>query len=171
MRKRTFGAAFFGAVSIGCVILFSACASSVVPCAWVRLDMDGSVVYTSDTYAVVGAHVYFYENEDEMTADENRTNYDLSITFYPRILGKDTVGGEKTTTVDISSDCSMTVYINKTKEFYSENKKIYLNGSEITPKKRDDFDALLCLYFEDVAFIRGNPNGKLNGEVNVIQYR
>ena len=158
---------------ITCVLLSGsliAC-ENVVPGAWVKLDMDGYVVYTSNMYASGGDHVYLYDDEETAKDDKHHANYNMAIVFFPRILGADTINDERTTIVDISSWYSMTIYINKGKEIYEEGKKIYLNDEELTASHVDDLDVLLCLTFEDFTFLRGNPNGQLNNVINRIEYK
>ena len=156
--------AFTATLSVGC-------GGSVVPCAWVEFKSDLLVVYTSNMYASGGEHIYLYESEELAQNDKYHTEQSLSVTFYPRILGADTVDGRKTTIVDISKYSDMTVYVYKDKTLYSPEKSIYLNGSKLTPTNVNDLDLIYALHFEDVPLERGNPNGSINGKVNVIEYK
>ena len=150
-----------------CVCGISAC-GSVVPVAWIRLEAGGGqVYYTADMYAITGAHIYLYENETDNSPV-------IEISFSPRILGADTVDGVRTTTVDISGPYAMYITVNKNNSIYSDDKAFYLNGAE-TPLVPDRFDesyaSFKTLEFQNFGLIRGNPNGKINGVVNVIEYK
>ena len=158
-------------VLVALMACLTACFGSVVPAAWVKLDMEGHVVYTANMYPSSGDHIYLYESEQDAADDTYHADYALAITFYPRILGADTVNGERTTIVDISSYCTMTVYINKTKSVYAADKNIYLNGTKLVADLTNDFDTLLCLSFEHFTLERGNPGGRENGIINRIEYR
>ena len=157
-------------VSVMFCSVLSGC--GVVPAAWVKLDMSGYVVYTSNMYSSGGDHIYLYNTKEEAEADRYKAAYLMSIVFYPRILGADIlVDGKNTTTiVDISGAYSMQITINKTKSLYDANKKIYLNGVELQPATRDDYDVLLFLYFNNFTLVRGNPGGQANGFINMIKY-
>ena len=170
MKNRLLCFAFAVICVFSCAFAFSAC-ENVVPCAWVKLDMEGYVYYSSNMYASGGHHVYLYENQEASAADTYRAGYMMAITFYPRILGADTIEGVRTTTVDISRWYSMTVYISKSSSIYDEGKHIYLNGEVLEASQTDDLSSLLCLSFEDFSFVRGNPGGTLNNFVNVIEYK
>lgn len=153
-----------------CVVIMSSCIfDSVVPCAWVKLDMEGYIYYSSNMYASGGDHIRLYESEEH--ANQQYANPLLSIVFYPRICGAMDIDGVRTTTVDISSNYSMTIYVTKTESAYSPEKKIYLNGEQLEPSNVDDLDTLYCMTFEDFTFVRGNPNGHLNNFVNTIEYK
>lgn len=163
-------------ITLVCIFSFCFCLTgcfgeSVVPCAWVKLDMDGYIVYTANMYASGGDHIYLYETEEEAAEDRYHANYLVSVVFYPRILGADTIEGIKTTTVDISSNYSMTIYVNKTRSAYSAEKKVYLNDEEITSSQVDDLDVLLCMTFDNFTLVRGNPGGRMNNFVNKIEYK
>ena len=149
-------------------ISLSGCFGSVVPCAWVKLDMVGYIYYTSYVY---GDHIYLYENEENFSNDKYHADYELCVHFFPRILGADTVDDVRTTTVDISKNYSMIIYIIKDKPLYSTEKNIYLNGEKLIPVQIDDLDTLLCLTFENFTLVRGNPNGSFNNYVNTIEYK
>ena len=95
----------------------------------------------------------------------------MAITFYPRILGKDTINDEVTTTVDISKNYSMQVTVSKTAFSDYETRKVYLNGIALTPTSVNDQSSLYFLNFENFTFVRGNPNGHINGEINRIEYK
>lgn len=141
---------------------------AVVPVAWVRLDAGGGqVYYTADMYAMNGAHIYLYENETDNSPV-------IEISFSPRILGADTVDDIRTTTVDVSGPYAMYITVYKNNSIYSEEKAFYLNGAEIplVPDRSDDtYASFKTLEFQNFGLIRGNPNGKINGVVNVIEYK
>lgn len=145
---------------------FSAC-QRVTPAAWVELRAgDGYVVYTSDMYGITRAHIYCYDDDStEKTA--------IEITFIPRILGSDTVDGVKTTLVDVSGAYEMTVIVYKGSSLYSAEKDFYLNDVKLTPYPSASYDgeSIISLNFRDFTLVRGNPNGKLNGVINVIEYK
>ena len=152
---------------VACSVVLSAC-GSVVPCAWVRFESDGLVYYTSDMYGQTGDHIYIYETQEDADAKD----YAITVRFDPRILGLDTMNDVKTQTVDISKWHDMTVIIYKSKtDTYSSSKKVYLNGTALTPSTTSDLDSLVSYTFKNVNLVRGNPNGKINGYVNVIEYK
>lgn len=152
-----------------CCFCFSAC---VAPTAWVKLDMEGYVYHTTQMYASNIQHIYLYNSEAESVADaDSRVNYLLAIEFFPRILGTEVVNGEKTTLVDIASGADMQVTINKSASLFSTSKKIYLNDVALEPTSIQDLSTLYALTFKNVSLTRGNPNGKINGFVNKIQYK
>lgn len=161
----------FALLLLTCGIFLTGCFGSVVPCAWVRLDMDGYIYYSSNVYASGGDHIYLYETEEDAEGDKHHVNCILSVVFYPRILGADTVNGVRTTTVDVSAGYSMTVNVYKKKSLYSADKKVYLNGEQIEASNTYDSEYLRCLTFENFTLTRGNPNGHFNEIVNVIEYK
>ena len=147
----------------------SACQKEkVVPAAWVKLVSDrGYAVYTTDMYGYTDAHIYLYTDE---TCEEVM----LKIEFTPRILGPETVDGVKTTLVDLSYDpYTMYVYVYKTAEIYSEEKEVYLNGKKLTPayEERTASPYFITLQYVNFGLVRGNPNGKINGVINTIEYK
>ena len=150
---------------------FSLSGCGVVPCAWVSLDMEGYVYYSSDMYANVRSHIYLYESKAVAEADSD--DYMMTITFSTRILGADNMvdGIYTTTTVDISSPCSMYVNIYKNKAVFEENKKIYLNGVELVASDIYNDTNLRRYTFDNIALTRGNPNGQVNGVINMIEYK
>lgn len=160
-------------ISTICLFIFAICLTScgVVPCAWVKLDMEGYVIYTTHMYSSGGEHIYLYESEEMAEDDTYHSNYMIAISFYPRILGPDTIEGQRTTTVDISSESEMHVYINKNTSIYSPTKKVYLNGTPLEPTRFDDLSNLLCLTYIDFGLVRGNPNGQINNFINTIEYK
>lgn len=166
MKKRLF-ILFFALILVVCsVFAFTAC-NKVTPCAWVAFGNEGYIYYTADMY---GDHIIYYEDEADAEGDTYHANYAISISFIPRILGKSERNGVVCTTVEVTNNNSMTVYINKTKSIYDSNKKIYLNGIALTPSKTNDNNPLLCLTF-DINLERGNPGGKENDKLNIIEYK
>ena len=154
----------------GTLVSFTACngISGVTPCAWVSFDNEGYVYYTAN---VVGDHIIFYENEADAEGDTFHSNYAVCISFSPRILGKDERNGVVCTTVEVTKNNSMTVYIKKDKSTYGADKKVYLNGVALTPTTTNDWDELLCLNFENISLERGNPGGHANDVLNHIEYK
>ena len=65
----------------------------------------------------------------------------------------------------------MTVYIKTNSSIYSADKAIYLNGQKVTPTKAENLGSLAYITIEDINLIRGNPNGKINGVINIIEYK
>ena len=172
MKKRFFTGLFAVICLMFSLTLFTAC-GSVVPCAWVYLKMDGGyITYSSDMYGNAGDHVHYYLNEEDATSTANSV---LSIRFSPRILGADTVKIDdvdtRTTTVDISDYADMSIIIKTTSSIYAESKKIYLNGEELEPTQTTSSATIVCYLFQNVKFVRGNPNGHINGAVNSIEYK
>ena len=154
-------------------ILFAGCFESVVPAAWVHLKVDdGYVYYSTDMYASNRSHIYYFENQE---AAENLNNYMIEIIFYPRILGPEEVevDGEKikTTIVDISNYADISIYIRKASPIYSANKDIYINGEKINPTSINDYNTLVSILIQDAPLVRGNPNGRINGKINYIEYK
>ncbi len=142
-----------------------------VKCAWVALDMDGYILYTTNMYSSGGNHIYLYESEEDALDDHYHAAYMLSIVFYPRIMGPDTINGIKTTTVDIGSKYTMDVHINKNSSIYAQEKLVYLNDEALTYTNKYDYDTLLCLSFENFKFVQGNPKGKINNFINLVAYK
>lgn len=170
MKKKFFSVA----IALVCILVCGVCLSgcifeSVVPCAWVRLDMEGYIYYSATVYG--GDHICYYENAEDAENDRYHANCSITVTFFPRILGADTVDGVRTTTVDISRSYSMMVYVYKNKSIYSAEKKIYLNGQELQYSNVNDLENLVCYTFDNFTFVRGNPNGQANGFVNTIEYK
>ena len=151
---------------VTCSICLAAC-GKVVPCAWVKFNTEGTVVYTSDMYGQTGEHIYIYETQEDLDAN----NYAITVKFQPRILGVDTVDGVKTTTVDIGDWHDMTVTIYKSSSYYDADKHVYLNNTQLTPTNTSNLTNLVAYTFKNVNLVRGNPNGKINGYVNVIEYK
>ncbi|MBR1925756.1 MAG: hypothetical protein IJ837_02750 [Clostridia bacterium] len=152
------------------VLLFSFSGCGYVKCAWVQFKADdGKVVYTSDMYGNTGAHIYYYENDEKF---ENN-DYAMTISFSPRILGADTRNGEETTTVDMSEKNIIFVTIYKSSTIYSNIKSIYLNDKKLTPDEGEttENDYTISMSFLDFKFNQGNPNGKENDVINVIEYK
>ncbi|MBP5466842.1 MAG: hypothetical protein J6Y43_04710, partial [Clostridia bacterium] len=119
-----------------------------------------------------GGHIYLYENQEDAEDDKYHSNCALTVTFYPRIMGADTVDGVRTTTVDMANgNYAMNIYVYKNKSVYSPEKKVYLNGEELVASYEDDLEYLVALTFNDFVLVRGNPNGHINGFINVLEYR
>ena len=163
--------AFLFLVSI-CLCLV-ACGNGVTPVAYTRFVPEGDqyVYYSSDVYGLEHGQIEVYKDEDAFNATYAVT--DLSFSF-ERCLGADTLEDCKYTLVDVSKKkVYLTVYINKESEIYSADKNIYLNGEVLTPTSTWEGDVLLSLTYEDVtAFVRTNPNGKIdNSKVNTLEYK
>ena len=149
-----------------CSFNLAAC-ENVVPAAWISVKTEGGYFrYTTDMYGNASAHVYCYD-------DEELQNKAFEITFSPRILGPEEVEGKKTTLVDVSDKYAMYITIYKASSIYSETKTFYLNDSEtsLTPTKTDDYETLVYMEFNDFGLVRGNPNGKINGVINTLEYK
>lgn len=145
----------------------------VVPSAWVSLKMEGGyTTYTTDMYGNDRDHIYYYQSQEDAKDIEN---WVIAVNFIPRILGPEEVELDgkkvKTTIVDISTKADMNIYIKPTSSVYSGEKSIYLNGEKLTPSDTVISEYLCCYYFQDVELERGNPGGKINGKVNIIEYR
>ena len=149
-----------------------ACGTGVTPVAYTRFVPEGEqyVYYSSDVYGLEHGQIEVYKDEDEFKATYAVT--DISFSFR-RCLGADTLDDNKYTLVDVSKKVYLTVSINKQSEVYSADKKIYLNGEALTPTSTWEGDILLCLTYEDItAFVRTNPNGKIdNSKVNTLEYK
>ena len=153
-----------------CTFFFSAC-ETVAPAAWITLKTDGGTVYYStDMYASTRPHIRYYENEE----DEENGRPAIEIEFSPRILGPDEVDGVKTTLVDVAGFYAMYITVFKDRTIYSPDKAFYLNGSE-TPlvpyKTHDEYSSFASYEFEEFGLVRGNPGGRLNGFINVLEYK
>ena len=160
--------AVFVTVVLACSLV--ACDGGVVPCAWVTLDAEGYVVYTSYVYATSHGHIQLWESEEDANAQFG-TEF-IMITFYPRAMGSETVNDVRTILVDIGDNyLMMSVSINKTKASYDPNKRLYLNGELLTPTRVNDLDTLLFWEFESPKLVRGNPGGRANGYVNHLEYK
>ena len=147
-----------------CALSFSACGSAV-PTAWVKFNADGGkVYYSTDMYGINSPHISYYENE----TDESPV---ITINFSPRILGPDFNDGERKTTVDISGVYIMYITVYKDNDTYSDTKAFYLNDNALTPDRTNEYTDFISFEFEDFGLTRGNPNGRINGVVNVIEYK
>ena len=153
------------------ILFFAGC--GVVPTAWVYFKMPGGyTTYTSDQYGITSAHIYYFENE----ADKNdATNAAITIYFSPRIMGADdmvvdseTVRG---TTVDVSSYVDITIYVKTDSTIYAPAKKFYINGDEAVLTNSSESGPLAYYLIQNAPLLRGNPNGKIDGTVNIIEYR
>ncbi|MBQ7467223.1 MAG: hypothetical protein IJS74_04075 [Clostridia bacterium] len=154
-------------------LTFAGCAS-VVPGAWTKLKVDGGlVVYTANMYSSGGPAIVYYENPDDATGDRYYVNCAISISFYPRIMGKDERNGENTTIVDLSEKQAMSFSVSKTSEIYSPDKSVYLNGEKLTPETNGSSDGeyLKIMFFDNLKLKRGNPGGHENNVINVIEYK
>lgn len=156
------------ALTLSCSLV--ACNGGVVPVAWVALDADGYIVYTSYMYATSHGHIQWWESEEDANAQFG-TEF-IMITFYPRACGADTVNDVRTILVDVGdSYLMMSVSINKGKASYDPNKHLYLNGEMLTPTRINDLDTMLFWEFESPKLVRGNPGGRSNGYVNHLEYK
>ena len=167
-------------------ISFVGCAK-VTPIAYVtfKTQYEQVAVYTSHANSSY-AHIYVFDNEGIIpNSDDYAQPADytlacdsacaLSISF-KRNLGADTVNGTRATTCDIDRWQCMTVQINKSSETYAESKSLYLNGNKLVvdPSRNDsvyESEYSIIYYFENFGLKRGNPNGKINGVVNTLEYK
>ena len=170
MRRKVLSAAFCFLILVFCGVSLTAC--GVVPCAWIKLDMEGYVYYSTYMYPGSHAHIVYYESKEIADADTYETQYLLKITFFPRILGPADVDGERMTTVDVGQKyCEMQVEINKQNGYFDENKKVYLNGAALTASRTYDCEYFVQYSFENFKPVRGNPNGHFNNFINKIEYK
>ena len=177
MKKKIFNFVAFAVSLLSLALCLSGCIfDSVVPCAWVKLDMEGFVYYRSNMYASGGNHIELYESQEEFDSMFPQTL--IEISFYPRILGAyDDEDAGRVTTVDVSrpNQVSMQVVINKLPEnsLYSPSKGVYLNGELLTSNPEYDYssDAIVSWIFDNVPFVRGNPNGQYNHYINMLEYK
>ena len=162
--KTMFFGVFLSLCALG-ISFFAGC--GVTKGAWVEFQSEYHVYYTSYMYPTANAHICVYENEEH---GEFETPM-LTITFYPRILGPDTIDGKKTTIVDVSGRYyEMHVDIVKSSIIYSPEKSIYLNGTKLEGKIHD-LDTMIFFTYEDFGLICGNSSGSISGFVNVIEYK
>ena len=177
MKKRIFNFVALAVSLLSLTLCLSGCIfDNVVPCAWVKLDMEGYVYYRANMYASGGNHIELYESQEEFDSMFPQTL--IEIVFYPRILGAyDTEDEGRVTTVDVSrpNQVSMTVIINKLPEnsLYSPSKKVYLNGELLVSNPEYDYnsDAIVSWMFDNVPLVRGNPNGQFNEFINKLEYK
>ena len=159
----------------------------VTPIAYVEFVAENEqvVVYTSHMSSAY-PHIFVYDiaadipNADdfEQPADYRRAceeNCALYISF-KRNLGKDTVNGRDVLTCDIDGWQSMYVYVRKTSGLYAENKAFYLNGKKIVVSEYENSSTYEGEYYmtfsiENMGLKRSNPNGRINGVVNTIEYK
>ena len=152
------------------VLLFSFSGCGYVKCAWVKLTMDGGkVIYGNDMYGSTGSHIKYYESEE----DFENNDVAMTINFNPRILGPDTRNSETTTTVEMSKSNIIFVTLYKNHDIYSTEKSFYLNGVKLTPDEgyTQEVGNVVSMSFSDFKFKQGNPNGKENGVINIIEYK
>jgi len=152
------------------VLLFSFSGCGYVKCAWVQFKVDdGKVVYTSDMYGSINSHIKYYEsNEDFENGDEA-----ITISFSPRILGADTRNGEETTTVELTKSNIIFVTLYKSHSTYSAEKSFYLNGEKLIPDEGYTTETanIISMSFSNFKFKQGNPNGRENDVINIIEYK
>ena len=84
----------------------------------------------------------------------------------------------KTILIDMSSWCDMTVSIPKTigtevNPLYNADKAIYANGTMLVPSQDDSTTSYVSWTFRNVerVLVVGNPDGHINGIVNIIEYK
>ena len=177
MKKKVLNFVALAVSMLSIALCLSGCIfDSVVPVAWVKLDMEGYVYYTANMYASGGNHIELYESQAEF--EEMFPQTLIEITFYPRILGADDIEDVgRVTTVDVSrpNQVSMQVVINKLPEnsLYSPSKGVYLNGQLLVSNPEYDYssDAIVSWMFDNVPLVRGNPNGQFNNFINMLEYK
>ena len=151
---------------------FVACAASVTPVAYTRYIVSGEqyVYYSSDVYGLEHGQIEVWKNKEESEMQFGIA--DLCFRF-TKCLGADDLDDYRYTLVDLSNKTAdFKVDIYKGSDIYDENKKIYLNGEELTPVDTYNSDVLLILTFENVNFIRTNSNGSIdNTKVNTLEYK
>lgn len=162
-------------VLMGILLCFSlsACGEKVTPVAYTRFAAVGSqyVYYSSDVYGLEHGQIEVYKDEEEFGS--NYPSVDITFKF-SRCLGADTLNDVKYTLVDLSNKgVYLTVYILKSSEIYSADKKIYLNGVALVPTSTWEGDTLISFTYEGISsFARTNPNGKIDdSKVNTLEYR
>ena len=170
------------AVVFASSLLLSAC--GYVKTAWVHLKIDDTykVVYnTADMYNAL-RHISCYANEEDAISGDDCL---LSIRFTARSMGGEEVEVDeenlKTILVDVSNWCDMFVSIPKTlrgqytrpNPLYSASKHIYLNGEQLEVTQDNSSLEYVDWTFRHVEtkLILGNPDGHINGEVNIIEYK
>ena len=171
MKKRLFILLIALTLIVSCALAFTAC-NKVAPGAWVTLKNEGYTIYTSHAYPSGGYQIIFYENEADAEGDTHVSNAAICINFYPGILGADTRGDIRTTIVDIGKKyCEMHVVINKAAFPDYETRKMFMNGTELTPSAVQDESSLYFLTYNNFSPVRGNPNGQRNDVVNILEYK
>ena len=180
MKSKILGAKKFNILKMSVLLVFVLCCTMlsgcfVTPAAWVRLKMDtGYIWYSAYMYASGGAHIYYYESEEEYNKGKNGDSK-IEVEFFPRILGAEDVeiDGEtvRTTLVDVSRYSDMRFIVTKNSEVYSANKHVYINGEIVEPTSTFDSEYIVIYTFEDMSLVRGNPMGRRNNVVNVIEYK
>ena len=170
------------------VISFSACAGSkVTSFAYTSYRLvDNQVAYYDSI--MYGTHVYIFEDEsympngDDVKYKDNNAQYRMDcetnsiITIrYKRSLGVEEVNGDNATLVETDLWYFIEVSIKKSSSIYSTDKAIYLNGTKLEKNNKNDsiydYDSLIIYHFEDCGLKRSNPNGKINGVINYIEYK
>lgn len=152
--------------------IITGCFGSVVPVARVHFKQKGGYVHFSTSmYAGAAGHIMYYETLE----DKENNNYTISISFFPRVMGIENVtyDGEEIQTqlVDISDYVDISLDINKNSGIFSSEKSVYINGEKVVPKQINDLSNLYCVLIQNVNLKRANPNGKMNDEVNIIEYK
>ena len=144
----------------------------VVPVAYTRFEASGTqyLVYTSYVYATSNGHIQVWKDEAE--SHEQFGLADIVFTF-TKTCGADKRNDVQYMLVDLSvSYLEMTVDLIKDSDAYSDSKKVYLNGEELTPYNTYDGDTLKVLSFKNLNFKRTNPGGQLNYSLtNVLEYK
>ena len=155
-------------------LFLSACKGNgkeVTPVAYTRFISSGTqyVYYSSDAYY---EQIKVYKDEDEFNAQYGIVDI---IFNFERCLGSDVLeDGYRYTLVDITDNKEdIIVSIYKTSSIYDAEKKIYLNGTALTPVRVDEDTTLLTFIYNDItSFIRTNPNGEIDEtKVNTLEYK
>ena len=168
------------------IALLSGCGLGVTPVAYVEYKAENEqVVYYTSYVSGALPHIFVF---DDVSKVPDSSEYDQPLDYrmacenncsmyisFKRNMGKDTVGGRDVLTCDIQTWYYIRVYIKKDSDVYAENKKLYLNGKELSKKGNADYisedEYGITYYFEDFGLKRSNPNGRMNGVVNVIEYK
>ena len=168
MKKHFFSLSLCLCFALCISFVLSGC--GVTPCAWVKLDMEGYVYVTSYVYPGHG-HILLYEDQTTCEEDTHRTNYKIMIEFFPRCLSHD-VDDWDVALVDVGDKyCEMHVAINKTAYPDYATRKMFMNGTELTPSAVQDESSLYFLTYNNFSPVRGNPNGQRNDVVNILEYK
>ena len=163
MKKKFLFLSLILAVLVSIPAFLTGCGTK---CAWVALKVDsGYVYYTSYKYPTSHSHIVLWESEEE--AQEEYANPSMEITFYPCIMGPDTINEEKATIVDLSQRYhDMEVAIYKDSSIYDTSKSVYLNGKKLTPTRTNDYDNMIFFWFENYEISAGTSDN-----INYIEYK
>ena len=177
-------------LTILCVFSLTGCflrGNSVAPFAYARYELTGTQVAYHDSI-MYGTNIYIFEDETKVP-DINDSKYVDNMAGYrldcdsnsminisfKRIMGVEEVDGKKATLVEIEKWYYVEVLVKKSSSIYDDNKNVYLNGTKLEKKGKDDSvydsDVIRIFHFEDCGLKRSNPNGKINGVVNIIEYK